>query len=300
MTGLVEIGLLLVALALIGFALAGPVRVYLRDRAEQEHVRQLSGEEPDELAERGRTMFARRLSAAGLPGPPEAHLFAVSVMSALVSMALLRLLPDFPVAALVGGAFAMYLPWMVVTQVARKRANRFERQLIDVIDLTSGTLQAGGNLLQALRNGSVSAKQPLKGEFEDALRAVSVGMPMDRAFGRIADRYDSSGIKLFTLTLAAKIQTGGDLVPLLRSLNETLRDRWRQQRQVRAQLSGARMTAIGAVILPYVLAPVLAWMQPGWFGVLLADPIGPPLLFLAFLLQMIGVLWLWRVLAREV
>ena len=103
----------------------------------------------------------------------------------------------------------------------------------------------------------------------------------------------------FSQTIAAKVDAGGELSPVLRSLNETLRDRSRQQRQVRAQLAGARLTAIAVVILPYLLAPLLAWLQPGWFGMLFSSNLGSAMLFIAVMLQIVGLLWLWHILERE-
>ena len=79
----------------------------------------------------------------------------------------------------------------------------------------------------------------------------------------------------------------------------TLRDRWRQQRQVRAQLAGARMTALVVIVLPYIVAPVLAYLQPGWFQTLANLPLGPSILFFAVMIQLTGALWIWRILARE-
>jgi tight adherence protein B len=237
--------------------------------------------------------------AAGLTGPSEAYVLVATLLAAGTVVALLRVLADFPLAAVIGGVLALYAPWVLVGELARRRAHRFEQQLLDVIDFTAGSLQAGGSVAHALHGAASAAPQPLRGAFEESFRAVDVGMPLDRAIERLNDRFASEGVRLFTVSLAAKLRAGGDLVPMLRAMSETLRDRWRQQRHIRAQLAGARLTAAIVVVLPYVLALVLLWMSPGWFDVLFADPIGPPLLFVAVLTQIIGTLWLWRILARE-
>ena len=85
----------------------------------------------------------------------------------------------------------------------------------------------------------------------------------------------------------------------LKSLNETLRDRWRQQRQVQSQLAGARVSGLAIAALPYLFAPALIWLRPDWFRTLVEHPLGMPLLFAAVLLQLVGLLWLWRILSRE-
>jgi tight adherence protein B len=299
MTSTVEGGVFLAAILMTAYLAADPIRFRLRRRWEREHVGHIAADEPETLPGPRRGPIARRLKAAGLSGPPEAYLFAVSVLSGISSLVFLRLLPAFPPAALIAGVLALYLPWALLNELVRQRARRLEHQLIDAIDLTAGTLQAGGNLPQALRGAASASRQPLRGELEQALQGMAVGMPIDRAFGGIADRYASEAARIFAITLAAKIRVGGDLVPMLRSLSETLRDSWRQQRQVRAQLAGARLTAIGVVALPYVLAVVLVWLQPGWFTTLFNNNVGTTLLFLAVVMQIGGIVWLWRILARE-
>ena len=59
------------------------------------------------------------------------------------------------------------------------------------------------------------------------------------------------------------------------------------------------MTAVVVVILPYAVAPALAWLQPGWFDTLRRLPLGPVILFSAVMIQLVGALWIWRILRRE-
>ena len=204
-----------------------------------------------------------------------------------------------PLVAVVGFALAIYLEWSAVAGLARRRAFRFEQQLVDAIDLMAGILDAGGTLTQSLRSAGSASEQPLRGEFEEAFSRLGLGMSIQRALAQMVERYDGEGVRLFSQTLAAKLEVGGELSPLLRLVTETLRDRARLQRQLRAQLTGARLTAIAVVILPYVVAPLLAWLQPGWFGPLFSGTLGPALLLIAVMLQIIGVLWLWHILEME-
>ena len=300
MSSAIEIGVLLAALVLAGYLLADIVRRSLRQQREQEMVERLAGGQTNGTSngvELG--LMDRLLRAAGLPGPAEAYLFAGSLLAAAVSLALLGLLPAVPLVAIVGLALMLYVEWTAVSGLARRRATRFEQQLIDAIDLMAGSLYAGGNLTQSLRTAGSASEQPLRGEFLEAFNRLGLGMSTERALSQMVQRYDGEGVRLFSQTLAAKVEAGGELSPVLRSLNETLRDRSRQQRMVRAQLAGARVTAVVVVFLPYLLAPVLAWMRPGWFGPLFGSTIGAALLFMAVMLQVVGLLWLWSILGKE-
>jgi tight adherence protein B len=299
MTDTVEIVLLVAAAVGAAALVVEFIRRRSRERQERELLEHLTeGDAPAAVAPPpGR--IERRLRAAGLAGPPEAYLFATSVLAAVVSLALLQFFPEFPIAALIGVAFACYLPWAAMAEWARRRARRFEQYLTESLDLMGGALYAGSNLTQALRTAGSASEPPVRREFDEVVRRVGLGMPLERAFDRMVTSYPCEGVRLFTQTLVAKQQAGGNLTPVLKSLNETLRDRWRQQRQIQSQLSGARLTGIVGVLLPYLLVPLLAWLEPGWFAVLLGHPLGPPLIFLAVMLQLLGVLWLWRILNRE-
>ncbi len=290
---------LLFAAAAAGYAGKDVLVGWTRQRRESAHVDYLSSTDTAATSPPPPRLLERRLRSAGLPGPAEAYLFGISLAVATAGYWVLQLLPDVPFAAIVGGAFAVYIPWAAVNEVARRRANKIEHQLTDAIDLAAGTMQAGSSLTQALATAASVSRQPLHGELNEVLHRLSLSMPFERAFARLNERYDSEGVRLFTVAVAAKSQAGGELTPLLRALNETLRDRWRQQRQVRAQLAGARITAVVVVLLPYLVAPVLAYLEPGWFDAIAKLPLGPAILFFAVVLQLIGALWIWRILARE-
>jgi len=271
----------------------------VRERREREHLDRLAGSPTPVPAPSEPGAVERRLRAAGLRGPAEAYVFGVSLLAVGASVLVLWLLPSLPFVALIAFAFALYLPWTAVTEWGKRRAQNFEKLLIEALDLMAGALYAGSNLSQSLRNAGSVAAQPVGGEFNEIDRRLTLGMPLPRALSRMVESYDGEGVRLFTQTLVAKNQAGGDLAPVLRSLNETLRDRWRQQRQVQAQLSGARISALGVAALPYIFAPVLVWLRPDWFQTLFANPLGVPLLLFAVTLQLIGLLWVWHILSRE-
>lgn len=297
----VERLLLLVALAVaVGLAL-DPLRAWRRRRLEDGHVRRLAAQPARRAGTEAAAPNAlvRRLTAAGLSGPVEAYLLGVTLWASLVSWVLSLPFADLPAIPVAGFLLAAYVPWAALEAMASRRSRQFEQQLTGAIDLMTSVLQSGGTLLQALSTAARSSQAPLSTEFDEAARRIAVGMPLRRALRRMREQFDGEGVRLFVLTTAAKADAGGQLTPVLQALNETLRDRWRQQRQVRAQLAGSRFVTAVVVALPYLLAPMLNWMQPGWFDLLLNHPLGPTLLAIAVMFQMTGVLWMWRILSRE-
>jgi len=289
----------LLILAVTAYGASGPWWRRIRHRRERDDLRRLTEGAPRGAVDAEPVPLERRVRAAGLTGPPVAYVLAAGALAAGLGLLIWRVVPAVPFGWLLGASLGLYLPWTTLVGWAKRRSHRFEQRLIDAIDLMTATLQSGGTLTQALRAAGAASEPPLRGEFEEAVRRLTLGMPVDRAFRRMAERYDGEGVRLFVLTLAAKQQVGGDLTPVLRALNETLRDRSRQQRQVRAQLAGTRVSAFVVAALPYVLVPLLWWLLPEWFVILIRHPLGPPLLFVAVLVQIAGLLWLRRILSRE-
>lgn len=290
--------LLLACVTLIYLAVA-PVGRYWSRRREQQHLAALTDDTQPVATEIKLGPLARKLRAAGVPGPQEAYMLVVSIFAIGISLLVLKLVPAVPAMALVGFAFGLYTPWALLDELTRRRAHRFEQQLIDAVERMAASLGAAGTFQEALASSAAGADQPLRREFQDTLQRIGMGMPTDRALVAMTEHFDSEGVRIFAQALAAKAQAGGEMSVLLKALSHTMRDRWNQQRQVRAQLSGARLTALAVAAMPYLLIPALAWLQPGWFESLLAYQFGPLMLLVAVMLQMVGALWLVQLFGRQ-
>lgn len=243
--------------------------------------------------------IGRRLVRAGVGGPPEAHFFVVASFAVLVGLQVLDWLPEVPLASVIATVLVGYLPWAALGEAGRLRANRLEEHLANALRVAAGTAEAGASLTQALSSAAVVSPPLLRRELEQVLSRLTLGASPSDAMAPLQERFDSEGVRLVTLALAAKARVGGPLAPLLTAIADTLGDRLRHQRQVRAQLSGARYSAVAMMLLPYAAAPIVVWLQPGWFDALRTSTLGNLALFVAILAQAVGMLWIWRILSRE-
>jgi Flp pilus assembly protein TadB len=115
----------------------------------------------------------------------------------------------------------------------------------------------------------------------------------------MAEGYDSEGLRIFSQTLIAKWDVGGDLAPVLLRVSRVMRDRLALKMRLRSELAGARLGALIVSVLPYLLLPVLLWRRPEWLRSLLEHPVGLQLLLAAILMQLLGVLWLRQILRSD-
>ncbi len=294
---MVEITLLALAVLVVLVLVPGVTRSWIARRQERLNLDTVAGPEPEvEIGStEGPGSVERRLLGAGFGIGQFAFLAIVIVAGLIGFLLIIELVPRATWPALLGACIAAYLPWFIVTEIAVFRARRFEEKLVDTIDLIVGALQAGEVPDRALASAADLSDEPVRSELEELVSRLGLGMAIERATARIMTRYDCEGAQLFAQTLIAKWQTGGDLAPVLISVNAILRERLRLRLRLKGQLAGASLSAIMIAILPYLLIPFFLWRQPRWVDHLVEHPMGPQLLFGAMLLQLLGFLWLRRI-----
>ncbi len=209
---------------------------------------------------------------------------------------LIELVGMSPQLAMLVAAGFLVLFVMLLHDLAGRRSRRFESQLLDALELMSAALQGGLPPRQSLRAAAQGAQGAVRAELEEIVKRLDLGLTVEQALRRMGTRYENEGVRLFSQALIAKWHSGGDFAALLKAVNELIRDRIKLRTQIEGQLSGARYAAIFSGALPYILIPLFLWRQPGWFESLFAHPRGATLLVGAGLLQLIGFLWLRRVL----
>lgn len=303
-------GLLLLASALvIAAAAADFLRAGLAQRRDRQFLDRLAersraeapggeGDAPrDPVGER--TALERKLRAAGLPIGPMTFVAAVLLGGVVAFSALLAALPDLPIAAFAAGGLAVYLSWAGLGSIGRLRARRFEARLGEALGFMVGSLQAGENPTQAFASVAEASSGAIRREFSEVAHRLELGMPIRRALARITEGYDAEGVRLFAQSLIAKWEVGGDLAPLLESVGRIVRDRIQVRLRLLSQLGGARVTAAAVAVLPYAVIPIFLWKLPSMIHRLLDHPLGPSLLVVAVLLQVVAWMWLGRILRIE-
>lgn len=276
-------------------------------RREQRHLERLrterkegaSGTAAQPTAHQRLWPLERRLRAAGLGIGPVTFLAATAVLAVVAWIGLRFLLPRVLLAAIVGAVMGLYVPWLAVDALAKWRADRFERHLADALGFMVGSLEAGENPTQAFASAAEASRSLVRREFREVARRLTLGMNIRRALRRIIEGYDSEGVRLFTQTLIAKWEVGGDLIPIVESVARVIRERLKVRLHLKSQLAGARISSVMIALIPYALVPFFLWQRPESLERLLDHPLGPTLLTLAVLLQIIGFLWLRRLLRIE-
>lgn len=160
-----------------------------------------------------------------------------------------------------GGAAAVALGWIlpsfVVDMRARKRRDRVERTLPDLIDLLVVTLEAGLSFPQGLRLAATKIKDPLASEVRLTLQEQNMGLTLVEALENLLSRINTPGVRMFARSIAQGETMGVSTGQIMRNLALEMRKRQRAYAEERAQKAPIKM-----------LFPILFLIMPALFIVI--------------------------------
>ncbi|MDQ1629804.1 MAG: tight adherence protein [Actinomycetota bacterium] len=246
------------------------------------------------------TTMAKRLDAAGVPlRPAEWTLIHLGCATGL-GLFLLLVSGGAIVATLLGIFLGAVGPWIYLSFAESRRSSAFLAQLPDTLQLIAGSLSAGYSVPQALDTVVREGQQPMTGEFNRALVETRLGVPIDDALNGVATRMQSKDFSWVVMAYRIQRDVGGNLSELLGTLAETMRERERLRRQVRALSAEGRLSGWILGLLPPGFALYLVTVRPEYLRPLVTEPLGLLLLAVGGVLLAVGVLWMRKAVKVEV
>ena len=223
-----------------------------------------------------------------------------SVLCALVFgtvvAAFVRVIAAPIAAALVG----LMLPLLVLRQRRKRRMKQFEEQFPDALDLLSRAIRAGHAFTTAMGMVASEAPDPIGPEFRKTYDEQNFGLPMKEALNNLATRVPLLDVRFFVTAVLIQRDTGGNLAEILDNLSYVVRERFKVLRQVRVYTAHGRFTGYVLIALPPALAAVLMFINPEHMGLLFTERMGHTMLTFAVVLQIIGFIWIKKVVKIEV
>lgn len=190
------------------------------------------------------------------------------------------------------GVLVAMLPFVHLSLKKKRRIRKFERQLPEALDLVARALKAGHAFSGGLLLVAQEFDDPIGTEFRRTLDAINVGVGYEEALKGLAERFDCPDLNFFAISVIIQRQSGGNLAEILGSISHLVRERFKLQGRVRVLSGEARLSAYILVALPFLVALILSIMNPDYVAILVTDPIGKTLLFIALLLMITGILFM--------
>ena len=178
------------------------------------------------------------------------------------------------------------------------------RQLPSALRLFAGAIRIGNSLSQAMLNAARESEYPIKNHFEKAVSDMGTGLPPEQCLQQMALMYPgqqvSRDLSLLATAVAVNRSTGGPLADILDSMVETLLERRRLKGQVEALTAQGRMSGWIVGLLPVFLLIAMAVIDPALVKPMFTTSLGLGLLGLALVLEILGAVFLKRLIEVKV
>jgi Flp pilus assembly protein TadB len=218
------------------------------------------------------------------------HVVAVGISTLLVYVLTKNLILTFAVIMLV-----TFFPFLLINFKTGQRIKKFNEQLPDTLQLVEGALKAGYSLNQSLAMVLKETKPPISEEFKITMSEIRMGLSEKDALENMAKRINS---ELFTwVVMAINIQrdVGGNLAEIMDIIANTIREKEKVLRQIKALVSEGKISAYVLIGLPIVMAIALSIMNKGYISVLFTTKIGYLMLGVAVSLMIAGIAWILKI-----
>ena len=249
---------------------------------------------------RGRPVdfIQKRLDAAGLTIEWTEFVY-YHVLGAIGTGVLVYLLAGLgPALPAVG--VAAWLPVAALDYLAARRRSLFKSELPETLTMISASLKAGYSLLQAVDMVAQETAPPMSVEFKKVLGDARLGLPVEAALEKMAQRVSSVSFDWMILAVKIQREVGGNLSEVLSTLARTIRERNTVKRQIKVLTAEGRLSALILLCLPVFITIVLYLLNPTYMRLMFTTGAGLAMVALAAALMAIGAFWLWRIIQIEV
>jgi len=245
------------------------------------------------------TKVQRLLAQAGMK-TKAGKVLLVSAVAGLATYIVSEGILHLPLVAVVAALLAAAAPLAFVSWKRKRRMRQFEERFPDALDLLGRAVRAGHAFTTGLEIVAKESSEPVASEFRACFEEQNFGLPMRDALINMTERMPLVDVRFFVTALLLQKETGGNLAEILDELARVIRDRFRIYREVGVKTAQGRLTAIILIAMPIFMLLALEGVNPAYVRVLFDDPIGPPILGIAALMQVIGSILIWRIVHIEV
>jgi tight adherence protein B len=239
------------------------------------------------------------IEQGGMTIKPAKVLLISGVVGFATFLVVARLLQGLALGA-VAGLVAATIPCIFIAMKRARRLRQFEERFPEALDLLGRAVRAGHAFTTGLEMISMESSEPVASEFRKTFEEQNFGLPLRDVLVNLTERVPLMDVRFFVTALLVQKETGGNLAEILDELSRVIRERFRIYREVRVRTAQGRLTALILIGMPPTMMAILGLMNPGYMRVLFTDPRGPTILAIAATMQIIGSIFIWKIIHIKV
>jgi tight adherence protein B len=220
---------------------------------------------------------------------------AVFVMAMLIGLILKGGLGVF-----LGAIVGLIAPWMYLRFRSNRRKKKFLEQLADMCQMMGNSMRAGFSILQSMDLVGQEGPAPASQEFERVVTEVKLGLPMETALEHLQQRQPGENLELMIVAINVQRQIGGNLSEILMVIAQTIRERVRFERDLKALTAQARYSSYIITALPLAVAFVINLMDTEYESYLYKTTVGNIMIGVSIAMLALGYFFLRRIADIEV
>ena len=184
--------------------------------------------------------------------------------------------------------------------VASREKAKFVEQMPGTLGLIATSLRSGQSFLQALESVASEAPEPTSREYQRAVAEVRLGRPIGGAIRAIAERMDSEDFGWVVMATDIQREVGGNLAEVLDIVADTMMQRNRLRREVKALSAEGRISAIVLGALPIFIFLFLFTSNRSYLEPLIDRTAGWIMIGVAITSMLTAFAWLRKIVNIEV
>lgn len=190
----------------------------------------------------------------------------------------------------------------LIDRLRQEKLQRARRdELPGMCDLLVSSLRGGASFRSALQTLHQSYRgKALQESIAMLNEAIRLGVSQEEALGRWAESLRVKEADFFVFCVNIAQRTGGRLADSIEQLADTLREQIAVQLKADALTSQGRLQALLMAAMPVFLLLTLSVIDQSFVRFFVTTSTGIALLALVFFLEILGLLWISRIVRIEV
>ena len=198
------------------------------------------------------------------------------------------------------GMIGYKLPGLFVKNLFQRRLMKFDKQLLDALDLMANAIKSGLSFLQVVQVIERELPSPISEEFGMVLKENRVGINLSDALLNMTKRVPSEDLFMIINSVVTLSQQGGDLSEAFDTIAKTIRERQRVFEKIRTLAQAGITQGFILGMIPVIMLGIQFVIQPQYVRLLFITPLGLFMLGAMVCLIFLGAMWMKKILTIDI